>query len=201
MKTSWMWSAFLGSVLLIAVRPAPVVARTLTGQDLTAPVAEDAGTAGRPTGYEELDLSGPRVGLMIAPGDASISRRLKEHGMGNLVSQFGWHFERQIVPLGGGPQLVTEIIPLIGGVEYGKFVPSVTAAVGVRLRSGLEFGTGPSLTIVSTGGDANMGLVIAVGKTLDYGDVCIPLNVAVSTNPKGTMVTLIAGYAINRAAR
>lgn len=201
MKTAWMWRAFVGTSLLLAVRPAPVSAQTPGWEVRTRSVVTDSAAAERPTGFAERDLSGPRVGLMIAPGDGSIARRLKGHGLGSVVSQFGWHFEHQIVPLGGGPQLVTEAIPLFGGVEYGKLIPSLTLALGVRFRSGFEVGMGPSLTIVSTKGDANTGLVIAAGKTFDYGDICVPLNLAVSTNPKGTMVTVIAGYAIHRVAR
>ena len=140
------------------------------------------------------------MGLMMAPGDGAISSRLKDHGLGSLVSQFGWQFERRVVPFGGGPQLVTEAIPLVGGVEYGKFVPSLTLVMGVRSAAGFEFGMGPSFTVVSATG-INSGLVIAAGKSFNYGAVCIPLNVAVSTNPRGTMVTLIAGYAIDQAAR
>jgi hypothetical protein len=200
MKTSWMWKALLGVALVIAVRPASARAQT---SDLPARspliLAESEPTA-RPPQLLRSGWSGPRMGLMMAPGDGAISRRLKDHGLGRVVSQFGWQFEHRIVPFGGGPQLVTEAIPLFGGVEYGKLVPSLTLLMGTRSPSGFEFGMGPSFTVVSATG-INAGLVIAVGKSLDYGAVCIPLNLAVSTNPKGTMVTLIAGYAIDQAAR
>jgi hypothetical protein len=194
MKTTWISSTLIGTALLMSACPVSAPAQ-VPGRELQprAVLASD-----RAAGFEERDLSGPRVGLMFAPGDAAIAHRLKEHGLGNIVSQFGWQFERQITPLGGGPTLVTEAIPLIGGVEYGKFVPSVTLAPGMRFKSGLEIGVGPSVTIVSTSGTTNTGLVVAVGKTLDYGDLGIPFNLAVSTNPKGTMVTLITGYAMHR---
>jgi hypothetical protein len=200
MKTSWMWKALLATALVIAVRPVPASAQGSDLQLRNQVVLAEPGPAGQSPQLQRSGWSGPRMGLMMAPGDGAISRRLKDHGLGSVVSQFGWQFERRIVPFGGGPQLVTEAIPLVGGVEYGKFVPSLTLVMGVRSASGYEFGMGPSFTVVSATG-VNAGLVIAAGKSINYGAVCIPLNLAVSTNPKGTMVTLIAGYAIDQAAR
>ena len=200
MKTSWMWKTFLATALVIAARPASASAQTSDLSVRNQAVLAESGPTGQSLRLQRSGWSGPRMGLMMAPGDGSIARRLKDHGLGNVVSQFGWQFERRVVPFGGGPQLVTEAIPLFGGVEYGKLVPSLTLVMGVRSPSGFEFGMGPSFTVASATG-INAGLVIAVGKSIDYGAVCIPLNLAVSTNPRGTMVTLIAGYAIDQAAR
>jgi hypothetical protein len=200
MKTSWMWKAFLGAALVIAVRPASASAQTTDLQDGNQAIVGESEASGQSSRLQRSSWSGPRMGLMMAPGDGAIARRLKDHGLGSVVSQFGWQFERRVVPFGGGPQLVTEAIPLFGGVEYGKLVPSLTLVMGVRSPSGFEFGMGPSFTVVSATG-LNSGLVIAAGKSINYGAVCIPLNLAVSTNPNGTMVTLIAGYAIDQAVR
>jgi hypothetical protein len=198
MKNSWMWKALLATTLAIAVRPTSASAQTTDLRPLDQAVLTESGPTGQSSQLQRSGWSGPRMGLMMAPGDGAIARRLRDHGLGSVVSQFGWQFERRIVPFGGGPQLVTEAIPLFGGVEYGKLVPSLTLVMGVRSPSGFEFGMGPSFTVVSATG-INAGLVIAAGKSLNYGAVCIPLNLAVSTNPKGTMVTLIAGYAIDQA--
>ena len=200
MKTSWMWKALLGAALLTAVRPASSLAQTPDPLLGNLAVLAESGPTGQSPQLLRSGWSGPRMGLMMAPGDGSITRRLRDHGLGSVVSQFGWQFERRVVPFGGGPQLVTEAIPLFGGVEYGKIVPSLTLVLGARSPSGFEFGMGPSFTVVSATG-INAGLVIAAGKSIDYGAVCIPLNLAVSTNPKGTMVTVIAGYAIDQAVR
>jgi hypothetical protein len=200
MKTSRMWKAFLWMALMIAVRPSSAPAQAPDPPLRDPSVLAEPGPTWQPPQLQRSGWSGPRMGLMAAPGDGAISRRLKDHGLGSMVSQFGWQFERRVVPFGGGPQLVTEAIPLFGGVEYGKLVPSITLVMGVRSPSGLEFGMGPSFTVARATG-INAGLVIAAGKSIDYGAVCIPVNLAVSTNPKGTMVTLIAGYAIDQAAR
>jgi hypothetical protein len=147
------------------------------------------------------DLSGPRVGFTFAVGrDATTGSSMFGNGVGPVISQFGWHLESQVVPLGNGPMLVTEVIPLVGGFEYGKVIPSITLAVGLRSRSGYEIGAGPSLTPVNSRGRSGAGVVIAVGRTIDYGGVSLPFNLAVSMNPNGTRVSLLAGYAIQRAA-
>ncbi len=200
MKTSWMWNVMLGMALVIGAQPAPASAQSQGSQPGGQTVLAEPGANAQSSQLQRSSWSGPRMGLMMAPGDGSISRRLKDHGLGSVVSQFGWQFERRVVPFGGGPQLVTEAIPLFGGVEYGKLVPSLTLVMGVRTPSWFEFGMGPSFTAVSATG-VNSGLVIAAGKSINYGAACIPLNLAVSTNPKGTMVTLIAGYAIDQAVR
>jgi hypothetical protein len=214
MKTPWLWAPVLSAALLT-----PALPPTSWAQDapsdvpfLAAAVEQDAADSivaalppleaplppEPPVRFRERDLSGPQLGFTF--GGGSVYRTLRDNGMGPVISQFGWHFERQIVPLGAGPQLVTEAIPLVGGVEYGKLVPSLNLALGVRLPSGLEFGLGPSFSVTGHAG-LSKGLVAAVGKTIDYGGVNIPLNLAVSLNQKGTRVTVLAGYAIRRSSR
>lgn len=146
--------------------------------------------------FRTMRVGGPRFGFTVAPDDGDTYDKLKEHGMGRVVSQFGWHFERQIVPKAGGAQFVTQFVPLFGGVEYGKFLPTLTFALGVRLPSGTEFGVGPNFTLANFEGKATSGLMIAVGHSFPYNGVAIPLNLAVTTNTGGTRITLLAGYAI-----
>jgi hypothetical protein len=200
MKTTWMWQAILAAVLLVDARTQAVAGQVPSSGGPGQPAFADSVAPSRRVGFEESDWSGPRLGFMFAPGDAAISHRLKDNGLGGIVSQFGWHFEKRVVPFAGGPTLVTEAIPLFGGVEYGKFVPSLTTILGLRTRSGIEFGMGPSLTLQSAY-SANLGLVIAAGRSIDYGDMSIPLNLAVSTNPKGTMISLVAGYSMHQMTR
>ncbi len=209
MSTKRMWGSALAVTLLAAtivtLTPAPGAAWPLGHSRApwwpTESRSDTSARALQPKDYVERDLSGPRVGFTAAIGDGPVYRTLRENDMGRLVSQFGWQFEHQVVPLGNGPQLITEAIPLFGGVEYGKFIPSLTLALGVRSRDGWEVGMGPSFTAVTASGGSAAGLVFAVGKSLHYGSVAIPLNFAVATNPKGTRFTVLAGYSIPRIAR
>lgn len=151
-----------------------------------------------PAEFTERDMSGPRLGFMVATSDGELSRNLSKNGMGRMVSLFGWHFEHRITPIGGGPQFLTEFVPLIGGVEYGKILPSMTLALGMRVPSGYEFGIGPSLAASGSGGGVSSGVVLSAGRSIDYGGVNLPINLAVSLNQKGTVMSLVAGYAVHR---
>jgi hypothetical protein len=149
--------------------------------------------------FERRNLSGPRFGVTYVSGSGSLAQELDSRNMGRTLSQFGWHFERQVIPKGGGPQLVVQAVPLLGGVEYGTIIPSATLALGVRFMNGFELGIGPNVVVTDTqGSDAvATSLVLALGKSVDYGGVSIPLNVAVAHNPDGQRISLIIGYAIS----
>jgi hypothetical protein len=148
--------------------------------------------------FAERNLSGPRLGVTYVAGDGSLARELTKNGFGRLLSQFGWHFEYQVIPEGGGPQFVIQVVPLISGVEYSKFFPTATLAIGVRLPDGVEFGLGPNVLL---SGNPRTALTIALGKSFNYGGVSIPINVALTTNPEGQRISFIVGYAIRGASR
>ncbi len=157
-----------------------------------------------PVAFEERGLSGPRFGMTYVTGDGELYKTLEREGMGRTLSQFGWHFEHQVIPEGGGPQFVVEFVPMIAGVEYGKFIPSGTLAMGVRLPSGVEFGMGPNLILTKDDYDepeVNTALVMALGKSFGYGGVSVPINLAYATNPDGNRISLIIGYAIAQVGR
>ena len=145
--------------------------------------------------FYERNLGGPRLGFTVIPGSGKLASELKDRGIGPTLSQFGWHFEWQVIPEKEGPSFVIETIPLIAGVEYGKVIPSVTLAMGVRMPSGIEFGMGPNVLF---GGKniVNSALVIAAGKSFNYSGVSIPVNLVFTTNPAGNRYSIIFGYAI-----
>jgi hypothetical protein len=147
----------------------------------------------------QRDLSGPRIGITYRPGGPSTS-----HGVGRLVSQFGWHSETQVVPRRGGPQFVIEVVPLVAGFEYGKFLPSVSLGLGVRLPSGYEFGLGPTVSL--GGGNAESiglgsALFVTAGRSFDYGGVSLPVNLVYAGNQKWSSLSVLVGYAIRRASQ
>lgn len=147
----------------------------------------------------ERNLSGPRFGLTYV----GIKPELKEF-LGDeyhpLISQFGWHFEHQIRPEGGGPQFIIQVVPMVAGVEHGYFIPNATLAVGIRLPSGFEAGMGPNIQFPKNleRGRVTSALVVAVGKSFHYGGVSVPVNIAYAINPTGNRVSLVLGYSIQR---
>ncbi|MBU0740834.1 hypothetical protein KKG45_09140 [bacterium] len=180
---------FLFTIAIAAMTGAPTLAAT--------------GFPDEPVTFEKRGLSGPRFGMTYVTGHGALYADLEREGMGRVLSQFGWHFEHQVIPQGGGPQFVVEFVPMIAGVEYGKFIPSGTLAMGVRLPSGVEFGLGPNLMLTKSEleqTEINTALVMAVGKSFDYGGVSVPINLTYATNPDGNRVSLIIGYAVAKVA-
>ena len=168
---------------------------------LVAPAPAQQGDS-EPIAFSKRNLSGPRFGVTIVTGSGTLVEELENEDMGRVISQFGWHFERQVIPDGGGPQFVVEFVPMLAGVEYGKFIPNLTMAMGVRTPGGYEVGMGPNLFFSRTlAGDveARSSLLLALGKSINYGGGSIPLNVAWTTNPEGDRISFIVGYAIASA--
>jgi len=174
----------------LPMAPALVLALALV------PAAARAGD--EPVTFQEHSLSGPRLGVSLVSGQNELSREIESRHMGRVLSQFGWQFERQIVPEGGGPQFVVEAVPMVAGVEYGKVIPNLTLAMGVRFPAGYEFGLGPNVIVLDGESKVRSALVIALGRTFDYGGVSLPLNLVFATNPRGQRVSFILGYAVQR---
>ena len=151
----------------------------------------------------ERNMSGPRFGLTYVWIKEELRERLPPGEFHHVISQFGWHFEHQITPEGGGPQFVIQFVPMVAGVEHGMFIPNATLAVGIRLPGGFETGIGPNIQFPKNlefdlGRGVTSALVLAVGKTFDYGGVSIPFDIVYAINPKGNRLSFIMGYAIQR---
>lgn len=150
----------------------------------------------------ERNMSGPRFGLTYVGIKEELKQRLPPGEFHRVISQFGWHFEHQITPEGGGPQFLIQAVPMVAGVEHGYFIPNVTVAVGIRLPGGFESGIGPNIQLPKNlefdRGEVSSALLVAVGKTFHYGGVSIPMNIAYAFNPNGNRVSFVLGYAIQR---
>ncbi len=149
--------------------------------------------------FGERNLGGPRLGVTYVAGNGKLAETLERNRIGRTLSQFGWHFEYQVIPDGGGPSFVIQFVPLVAGVEYGKLIPSGTLAMGVRLPEGIEFGLGPNALVTDEG--VKTALVMSIGKSFSYGGVNIPVNFVYATNPEGNRFSIIFGYAIRKSAK
>lgn len=118
------------------------------------------------------NLSGPRIGFTVIT-DGKLTETLdEEFGVTtNVISQFGYQFEKQIMGDENVAGLVEGIV-FIGGIEQGMFLPSVSGLFGARFASGTEFAIGPNLSL------SGAGLVVGFGKTLHAGNINIPINIA-----------------------
>lgn len=108
---------------------------------------------------EVLDPSkrygGPRIGLTYL-SEGFISDKVGAQ----FISQFGWQFETRLFKLADGSGALFEVIPVIGGLDRGMFLPSISTILGYRLANGIEFGIGPNLSL------SGVGLVYAIGFSL-----------------------------------
>tara|TARA_B100001142_G_scaffold311836_1_gene346610 strand:+ start:5455 stop:6093 length:639 start_codon:yes stop_codon:yes gene_type:complete len=132
-------------------------------------------------------LAGPRVGLtMVQAGSlASILRKdvdffsdeVREEWTGStgkygaVMSQYGWQWESRFAD-GGDVTGIVEWIALVGGMEKGMFLPSVSSMVGVRTAKGIEFAVGPNLSI------GGIAMVIGAGYNFKFGKLNLPVNIA-----------------------
>ena len=127
-------------------------------------------------------LAGPRVGMtfitqgstadFIHKGFDYVDRddlKLGETGSA-FTTQYGWQWESRFADGGGDVVGIVEWIALVGGMEQGLFLPSVSSVIGARTSNGLEFGVGPNLSI------SGVGMLFAVGHNFKSGSLNIPVN-------------------------
>jgi hypothetical protein len=139
-----------------------------------------------------VSLSGPRFGL-TALGDGVVAK-LNERSIDvrSTISQFGWQFERQFYNKNNGIAAVNEWVVLLGGLDQGVALPSVSWLVGLRTREGTEFGIGPNVT------PAGVALALAAGVTIRAGALNVPMNVAVVPSKVGMRVSFLTGFNMRR---
>ena len=130
-------------------------------------------------------LAGPRIGFTILThgssadfindrGEARDSNGKSywtENQKGAFISQYGWQWESRFSD-GGEVTGIVEWIALVGGMEKGLFLPSVSSLVGLRSGSGYEFAAGPNLSL------SGIGMVISAGYNLTFGNLNVPVNLA-----------------------
>ena len=133
-------------------------------------------------------LSGPRVGLTVITG-SNADRVREELGIQPVISQFGWQFETELFRAPeGGVTAVTEWVPLVGGLEQGQFIPSISWLVGLRTANGAEVAVGPNASL------AGVGLALAGGVSFSVGVINVPLNFALVPSSGGLRVSVLTGF-------
>lgn len=183
-----------------ASQPAPQA----TPQPATPPAEPLAATNLVP----RLRLGGPRMGATyVASGPAY--DYLKAEGIPPLLTQFGWQFETRFFQTAAGHQGMLEFVPMVGGLEQGRFIPSFSTLMALRMPSGFEFGLGPQFyprvnatTYVNGTGekftsfDRGFGtaVVLALGKNFRAGEINFPVNLAVVPAIDGIRASLVVGF-------
>ena len=140
-----------------------------------------------------VNMTGPRFGLTMLTQE-SVDKLKNDHDITvrPLISQFGWQFERRFYTNGDGVTLLQEWVPLVSGLDQGVALPSFSWLVGVRTRTGTEFGIGPNITPLG------VGLVAAAGVTVRSGGLHVPFNFAIATSKTGARVSVMTGFNLRR---
>jgi hypothetical protein len=128
-----------------------------------------------PTTVEsKLRYGGPRIGVTYL-GSGETNNRMNDifdRNINPFITQFGWQFETRFFTLDNGASGLIEFVPMIGGLEQGLFIPSITALVGYRSKKGYELGMGPTLSL------GGVGVLFAAGSSLKSGKIVFPINLA-----------------------
>ena len=169
--------AVLGAVVLTLAASSPAWSQSQLPPPVTATV----------------NMTGPRFGLTMLTQE-SVDKLANDHDITvrPLISQFGWQFERRFYTNGDGVTLLQEWIPLVSGLDQGVALPSLNWLVGVRTRTGTEFGVGPNVTPLG------VGLVAAAGVTVRSGGLHVPFNFAIATSKTGARVSVMTGFNLRR---
>jgi len=140
-----------------------------------------------------MNLSGPRVGMTVLD-DAARAMVLERFGkdVGPVIGQFGWQKEKRFMSSPTGFTGVTEWVGLVGGMNEGLLLPSLSWLVGARTAEGVEFAMGPN---IAAGG---VGLAAAAGVTFRAGALNIPINLAAVRSDAGVRISMLAGFNLRR---
>lgn len=138
------------------------------------------------------NLAGPRFGVTSLSDGVVAKLQERSLEVRPMITQFGWQFENQFYSKDSGVAAVNEWVVLLGGLDQGVVLPSVSWLVGLRTREGTEFGVGPNVT------PAGVGLVLAAGVTLRAGVMNVPMNIAVVPSKAGTRVSFLTGFSLRR---
>lgn len=140
-------------------------------------------------------LAGPRLGMAIitpSPTSGLINGYLDLDDLGSnlpydyeseikgaVTTLYGWQWESRFAD-GGEVTGIVEWIALIGGMESGLFLPSVSSMVGARTSKGIEFAMGPNLSL------GGIAMVFGAGYNFKSGKLNMPVNIGFVPGRKKT---------------
>ena len=125
---------------------------------------------------------GPRFGLTLLAGD--IINEID----GPLISQFGWQEEIRVLGDEGQAIGLIEFIGLVGGMEQGYLLPSLTTAIGYRNPNGFEAGFGPNISL------AGVGYAFSLGFSIQKGGLVFPQNISLVLRESSMRISYITGF-------
>jgi len=158
-------------------------------------------------------LAGPRIGMSLISAGSSADflhegsvfvenndkNKLGETGTA-FITQYGWQWESRFADGGGDVVGIVEWVALVGGMEQGKFLPSISSVVGMRTSNGFEVGVGPNLSL-SAETFVGIGMIFAIGKNFKSGSLNLPVNLVFMPGKSYTQTIGGVENAYNSGAR
>jgi hypothetical protein len=145
-----------------------------------------------PPRAKTISLAGPRFGVTSLSQGVVDKLHERDIDVKPMITQFGWQAEKQFFTRDSGVSAVNEWVLLLGGLEQGVALPSLSWLVGLRTREGAEVGIGPNIT------PAGVALAFAGGMTLRAGAVNVPMNFAIVPSRAGTRMSFLTGFTLRR---
>ena len=140
-------------------------------------------------------MAGPRLGVtLIGAGETADILTGNDEGPNTFTTQYGWQWESRFAD-GGNITGLAEWVVLLGGMEKGKFLPSISSLIGFRTVDGFEAGMGPNLTL------GGLGMVFGIGFTASSGKLNMPFNIVFSPSKdngieSGSTFSILVGFNI-----
>jgi len=139
-------------------------------------------------------MAGPRIGVtLLGAGETADWLTDQDGAPSSIMTQYGWQWESRFVD-GGDISGLVEWVVLIGGMERGRFLPSVSSLVGFRNGEGFEMGVGPSLSL------GGIGMVFGLGFNMTSGDLNLPINFVFSPKKEdsGAAFSILVGFNMSK---
>jgi len=140
-------------------------------------------------------LAGPKLGITMVQSGSLSSILRKDVSMfsddvrqewtgsagkyGAVMSQYGYQWETRFSD-GGNVTGIVEWIALVGGMEKGMFLPSLSSTVGLRNSKGIEFTVGPELSL------GGIAMLIGAGYNFKFGKLNVPVSITYSPSQNRT---------------
>jgi hypothetical protein len=173
-------TVYNGPIFNVNAAPPAYPVQQSTAQPVAAPAPVEEPL------QQGLHLGGPRFGMSYISGGGfdklkeAVDKAKPGTQVEPMMSQFGWQAEYRMFRTPSGITALTEWVPLIGGMDQGLALPSLTWLVGLRGKQGFEMGVGPNV------GLNGVAMMLAAGYTFDLGGINLPLNFAVGRGANQT---------------
>ena len=137
-------------------------------------------------------LAGPRFGITVLPDGVVSKLRSATSTCGRRFPSSAGSSRSSSTRKTAASPCSTNGSSLVGGLDQGVALPSLSWMVGMRTANGTEFGVGPNVS------PSGVALAIAAGTTLRAGFLNVPVNFAVVPSRSGIRISFLTGFSVRK---